>query len=459
MNDKEGIKITISKDEYNAYMTISEDFKGEINLTDLGPLLKESGIVLGIKRDMLATIVDRYKKGAIVADIIIAEGTQPSGGVAPAVEYMFEISTKPKENESGKIDYREISKVLNVKQGQVLAIKRKLKQPTNGTTVTGKRTAFPLYEDIAVMTGGHIEKTETDDFIYYKSAMDGALVFENNMLSICPILDIQEDVDFSVGNIHFKGDVKIGRDILPDFIVEAEGNISIWGSAIACKLKSTGDIDVRSGIVGKNKGDIYADGFISATFVENSTLKSKNDIYVKNGIIGSMVHCDGILKMENSRSRIVGSTIRAAKGIIAHNVGSRFDTSTILITGVIPDKETEYNKIKEHLDARLKEAKDIETRYGRAALENKTTPPTFSNKAREDFNRWDILKSEIQRIFQRLKQTEEEMYDYESVIKIKESLYPRVVLKIGKYSITTTSESTNVTIRYSKDDDRLIIGK
>jgi uncharacterized protein (DUF342 family) len=384
MNEKSNVKVNISSDEYRAYITITPDPNMKSRLTDLGPLLKQHGVVFGLKKDVMMIILQRYKIGDYIDNILVAEGIRPREGVKPTVEYKFKLSTQPKVDAAGRINYREISKILNIKKGQLLAVKGKLKQPVTGVTVTGKRTTFLQIEDIPLKIGENIEKDEQEDFIYYRAAVDGALKFENYTLSVLPTLEIKEDVDFNVGNVRFKGDVKVGRDVLPDFILEAEGKISIWGSAVACQLSARDGIEVRAGIVGKNKGEVDSGEDITAAFVENVKLKAEYDVIIKKGIIGSEVTCGGSLKMEMPRSRIVGSTIRAARGILSYNVGSRFDTFTRLITGIHPGKEKEYLKIKEHLDTQLREAKEIEKKYGRSVLENKNFSRTAPQQMKDD---------------------------------------------------------------------------
>jgi uncharacterized protein len=457
MNKKSNIKINISSDEYNAFMSIKPDQYVPLSLTELGPILKEHGVVQCIKKDALMTVVEKYKNGEPIDNFLIAEGIRPYAGIQPEVIYNFEISSKPKENESGKVDYREISKILNVEKGQLLAVKKKLKEPVDGMTVTGKQTPFPEFIDIEVNAGTNIEVENLEDVINYKAAVDGALRFENNTMAVYPTLEIQEDVDFNVGNIHYNGSVKIGRDVLPDFVVEATGSIKIWGSAIACTLKSNDDIEVRAGIVGKNKGLVESNGNLTATFVENSTLAIKGNIEIKNGIIGSDVQCDGSLTVSMPRSRIIGSSIKSAKWISVHNAGSRFDTSASFITGINPEKESVFLKTKEAMEQFIKEAHDIEAKHGRAALENKTLTHSFSMSARKDMAKWEKIKSNIQNLNATLKILEEKMYDYNAYIKVKETLFPRVKLKIGKHTITSHKEFYNVTVKYSKEAGQLVI--
>lgn len=459
MDDKSNVTVRISPDEYQAFISVSQDPGVPLNLTELGPLLRKHGVIYGLKREALMNIVDWYRNKVPIEDVLIAEGVKPIEGKPAEVDFKFEMSTKPKEDESGKIDYREISTIINVKKDQLLAVKKRMVKSVNGTTVTGKETKFAEIPDIPLWVGTNVNKEEKGELSYYSAAVDGALKYELNTLSVFPVLDVAEDVDFNVGNINFKGDVKIGRDVLPDFKVIAEGAISIWGSAIACQLNAGKSIEVRTGIVGKNKGEAVAGENIEANFVENAKLKAKSNILIKNGIIGSEVYCDGTLKVEAPRSRIVGSTLRAAKSIFARNAGSRFDTSTHLITGVDPEKEQEYFKIKQFLDTKINEAKEIEKKYGRQVLEKKQISSSAPQKTRDDLKKWELLRTEIATVIQRLKKSESEMYDYGAIIRIREVLYPRVRIQIGKYNLTTVKEHTNITVRYSPEEDRLVISK
>lgn len=455
MTNYKNITITISNDEYSASLSINPGDKELLTLIELGQAIKESGVIFGIKREILLSILDRFNKGDRIENELFAEGILPFEGTKADILYKFNVPSGTDSDEAHSA--YQFPSFITVQQQQVLAVKIKPKQPIDGTTVTGKHTHFEPIEDIPFAPGKNITKQEEENAIYYKSAIDGSLTYENDILSVSPILFIKEDVDASVGNIQFKGDVHIGRDVLPDFSVESGGKICIEGSADACKLKATESIEVQAGIIGKNKGDATSGDKIYSNFVENSKLIAKNDIIINNGIIGSDVRCGGKFIMLLSRSRIVGSTIRASKGIIAFNVGSQFDTSTHLITGINSIKEKEYNQIRDHLDMKIQEAKNLEARYSRAILERKAPPPAFSSKIKDDIIKWEILKREIQIIYDRMKQFEFEMYDKEAFIRINETLHPRVTLTIGKGTMVTSQEFQGITIRYSLEDEKFII--
>jgi len=451
-----GIVINIADNKLQASLSYTSE-KRDISLTELIGVIKEEGVISGIKREVLNVVIESIKNGKGLNKIIIAEGAKPFQGEKPSIDYKFTISNKPTVDESGRTNYRELSNIVNVKADQLLAVKRKLKPPINGITVTGERTNFPPIQDIPLIAETNIIKDEQENSIFYRAATDGALSFKNNVLSVFPEYKIDDDVDFSVGNIHFKGDVKIGRDILPDFVVSCEGKLLVYGSAIACSISAQLDIDIRGGIVGKNKGEAKSEKNIFATFVENANLYAGEDIVVKNGIIGSEVLCNGYLKIESRKARIVGSSVRAGKGIITYNAGSRFDTSTKIITGIDGDKEKEYFQIKELFNKRIGEAKEIEKRYGRSTLENKNFSSSISPHVKKEIKKWDILRDQIKQIHILLNEKEALMYDYSAIIRVKENLYPRVFLKIGKFEITTSKEYYNVTVKYSEELDRLEI--
>ncbi len=457
--DEQFFAIDIAPDEMSATISVYPGYPVEKELN--GRLLKifsrAKGIVSGIKEDVLDSVADAVKNGETPQNVIFAEGTTPFAGEKPKIDYNFEISTKPVVDEHGRVNYREICTIVNVSKGQILASKKQLKPAVNGVTVTGKVTQYPRVEDIPLSAGSNVHIEETDEAANYVASAEGVLKFENNTLAVFPALEVAEDVDFNIGNIRFKGDVKVKRDVLPDFIIEADGKITIWGSAVACKLQSGQDIDVHSGIIGKNKGEAVAQGNITCTFVENATLIAKGDILVKNGIIGSVVQCDGQLTVPMSKSRIVGSTIKANRGITLCNAGSRFDTSTSLTTGIYPEKEQLYSNIKETLEQKLDEAKLIEKRYGRSTLENRNFSQRPAPQVEVDIKRWEVLKEEIRKIYEEMKLIEDEMFDYNAKIVVKENLFPRVHLKIGRFEMTTSQEYYKATVQFDPDENRLIV--
>jgi hypothetical protein len=71
-------------------------------------------------------------------------------------------------------------------------VKRKLKKPRTGITVTGQKTVFPPIRDIPVPTADNIIKEEVEELTFYKAACDGALRVENQVMSVFPTLEVNK---------------------------------------------------------------------------------------------------------------------------------------------------------------------------------------------------------------------------------------------------------------------------
>lgn len=467
MENTFNFRVSIEPDELAAYLTIDPSIeKIELNVAKLKNILKGNRVLYGYRENMLESVVNDYLKGNLVEHVLVADGVKAISGKQAQIDFKFEFTFRPKETEEGKIDYREIGRIINVKKDQLLAIKKKLIPAITGVTVTGKLTELPEVRDVPLTAGKNVRKSMgreengqiiEDENVYFYAEAEGALKFENNTLAVHPSLTIDQDVDFNIGNIRFNGDVKIGRDILSGFLVSAEGKIYIWGSAIACTVIGTDDIEIKGGVMGKNKGEIKSDGSILTTFVENAKVSARNDILVKNGVIGSEITCGGTLKFNLRGARLVGSYVKAGKGIQAFTVGSRFDTTTRLITGIDFEKEAEYTQVKDVMEIKIEEMKKIEKRYGKNSLE-RNTPPQVGNvkQGAIDFEKWHLLRDELTEIQEMLKKAEDLMYDYSATVIIREVLFPNVFVQIGKYKFTSTREYKNITIKYSKEEGRLI---
>ncbi len=115
MSETKNVKISVAGDEMKAFISIHPDeSKKTISIDFLIGLLKDYGVVFGIKKEVLAILSAKYNHGHIIENILVAEGIAPFAGVEPAVQYKFERSHTPKVDESGKTDYREIDKFLNI---------------------------------------------------------------------------------------------------------------------------------------------------------------------------------------------------------------------------------------------------------------------------------------------------------------------------------------------------------
>ncbi|MFZ3172876.1 MAG: FapA family protein [Carboxydocellales bacterium] len=71
----------------------------------------------------------------------------------------------------------------------------------------------------------------------------------NNIFRVIPVHTVHGDVDISIGNFKFKGDIHILGSVLDGFRVEAGGNIKVYGSVIHAELLAGGSVEVGKNII------------------------------------------------------------------------------------------------------------------------------------------------------------------------------------------------------------------
>nr|MBC8277584.1 DUF342 domain-containing protein [FCB group bacterium] len=121
----------LNTDELNltAALTITVDEETDgVPLTKVFEYIHSQNIVYGLNR---RTVIKMVEDKNWNQKVIIAEGKKPIDGIDGSVELFFDPESikKPKLNEDGSLDFKELSLTLNVTAGQELA---KLIPPTEG---------------------------------------------------------------------------------------------------------------------------------------------------------------------------------------------------------------------------------------------------------------------------------------------------------------------------------------
>ncbi len=446
------VMVSFSEDEMEGYVTIvpyNEDSRGFIETEqELIRELKREGIVYGILEDKVKEAMDLYNSGKSVKNFLVAVGKPVEHGTNGKIELKVDLSMQPKI-EGNKIDYKEIDKFKIVEKGELIAVKIKAKKGKRGITVTGLGKEPKEGETALLFPGKNVKTEEDEDKVYFYAEETGYVVYQKDRIAVFPVLNITGDVDFSVGNIHYNGDVKIMGDVLPDFLVEATGKIVIYGTAISCTIKSDSDVVIRGGVSGKDKGKIIAKGDVDIGYIERGFISADGDVYVKGGVLDSKIVCGGTFYGELKSVKVMESEIKASKGINVFVAGSPYNKKLVLITGVDVLKEKELEKFNEEFNSYIKEFGDLKRKYGEENLEKKNMSIFQSSihtkrDVEKDFNRYYELKEIISEKYGELKKLESSIYDINATIKVKGTIYPGVKIKIGEYELIVPKQMHNV---------------
>ena len=351
------VEINVSKDKMTAIMVLYPPDGGkEVSLEDVMAIIAEKGIVVGVKETEIKKAVSNniFKK-----EIVIAEGRKPIDGENAELKLKFETvqSTAPKLLEDGRVDYRDIDSIINVKEGQVLA---EIAPPTEGEpgyTVTGELIEAKKGKDIVKPIGKNVEYIEEERKIISK--IDGKAEYRKGKIDVVNLLDIKGDLDMSVGNIDFSGDVLIRGNVIMGFKLIASGSVEVFGVVEGAEIEAEGDVVLRQGIQGMGKGQIRCKGNLVAKFIENANIEVSG--YIKaDSIIHSNIKCEDRLFVSGRKGLIVGGRIRVCNHIVAKTLGSPTGTITHIDLGVLPEVRTNYERLKEEIKQLTIDKEEIE---------------------------------------------------------------------------------------------------
>ena len=273
--------------------------------------------------------------------ILTARGTAPVNGSDGRVVDIFPRTQERKltVDEHNRVDYANLDFIHNVEKGAVIC---RIIPPTTGNpgrTVQDQEIPAKDGKPAIAPKGRNTELSE--DGLALVATITGHVEFSGRSFQVRPVLDIPGNVDFSVGNINFLGDVCVHGDVCSGFTVRAMGNITVNGVVESCTLEAGQDLIVARGVQGDNQAVIRAQGTVFAKYLENTCVYAKMGLEAEC-IINCDVYCGGRVTVRSGHRKIIGGKVHAAHEISAGIVGSRVGNRTDIILGGQPCEEFDY---------------------------------------------------------------------------------------------------------------------
>lgn len=338
--------VKVAKDKMKAYIAISKPIGGkEITIDAIHEALKQSDVRFNIKDDSIEKAVSQkiYDK-----EILVAEGIEPQPGKDAELVYHFDTSTEKSISidKDGKIDYHELFLIKNVKAGEKLVtlIPHTLGIP--GKNVCDEDVPGKDGKKLALPRGKNVVTSE--DGLEMVASVDGEVKIIDGKVNVFSVYEVKNNVDNSTGNIRFNGKVVVMGNVLTGFLIEAEGDVEVYGVVEGAQIKSKGNIILHRGIQGMNRGELYCEGDLVAKFIENSKIDVKGNIQ-SDAIMHSQITCGKKLEATGKKGLLVGGTFKVGEEIKAKVVGSPMATITELEVGVNPDMRNKFEELKNDL--------------------------------------------------------------------------------------------------------------
>ena len=436
------ISYSISDDKMRAYVTVTKPNKGgrEMDLQDVKEIMENSGITFGFQEE---NVVKCLEEGTFNIPILAAEGRAPVNGQNAKIEYLVNVNKKviPKYiGEDQSIDYKDLSIVENVEQGQKLARKIPATDGEVGRTVLGVKIETKSGKDIDIkeILGDNVEMS--DDGEYIVASINGQVVLRGKSLNVEPIFEVSGDVGPETGNINFIGSVVVKGSVSDNYSIKAEGNIDVHGTVGKCDLEAKGDIMVKLGIQGNENSYVKAGGDVIAKFIQFSNVQAGNNVVVTEAILNSNIDADNRIILIGKRASASGGRLRALTEVNGKVLGSQAGAVTLIETGISPAKRRaidDLDKEKEELDSSIEETeRNIKSLEQAAKLkklddEKKDQLQSYKDQLAQSNSRREEVVLEREALTQDI-----EVEKVESTVSAGKEMLPGVKLVIGSAEFT-----------------------
>ncbi len=287
--------------------------------------LKKKGIVAGIDEFDIRDMLDNH---VYEQPVCIARAIPAKRGINGVVEFKYEKKrvVQPKCDEFGNADFRELGTIVKIRKGDIIA---EIIPPTPGEpgmNIFGEeippeagKAARPVVGKNSVISA---------DGKYIIAACDGHITYGVGCFNVEDTVTVFSDLDISVGNIDFFGDVHVKGNVMEGFSIKAGKNVRIDGSVFSSEITAGGNVTVVSGIINST---VKCEGNVSAGFCQTANINAKGSVESKEFAFCE-VFCYGELKAKGNGS-IVGGKITAMRDITAGTIGSEKYTQTLINIG------------------------------------------------------------------------------------------------------------------------------
>lgn len=459
---EEGLQVTISDDKMNAFLVFKRvESDPKFTARDLEQYLASQGVKSGLQSDAIYLISQR-PQDFYFSQNVVAVGKPPAPGKDGYIKQMFgeeeEESRSPVEREDGSVDYKQVTKLANVKAGQLIAERVPAEPGVPGKTVTGEEIPPKDGKEVHFKIGKNVVVNPEKIAMY--AAIDGLVTkTDKDKLNVFPVYEVNGDVDYNIGNIDFIGTVVVRGNILTGFRVKASGDIRVTGGIEGAEVESDGSIEVTGGIIGSNKGFVKAGRNVRCSFVQEGNVIAGEDVLVTQSIMHSNVRAGKSVKCLGAKGLIVGGTIQAGERVTARMIGNSMSTATVIEVGVRPELRQELGELRatmrqqsENLDKTAKALSMLDQMAAAGQLSGDKLALRVKLTATKRQTTEDLQQAK-----ERVLEIEKTLEDATTArVDAVHTLWGGTKIVIGRYTRFVKDASQRVTFRFSDGDIAMV---
>lgn len=451
----ESVEVDVSMDQMKAFARFYPNSEKGSLLTkeSIESELRRQKIRFGIKEEE----IDRFLQNReYCKTYVIAEGKPPRFGHDATIEYFFNtnISLKPKTNEDGSVDFRNLDIISSVKAGDLLARLTPLDPGDPGMDVYGGKVNPPQVKNRRLAYGRNIRISEDQTEIF--TEVTGHASLTGGSVFVSDVYEVPADVDNSTGNIDYPGNVHIKGNVKSGFSVKASGDVIVDGVVEGADISAGGLIVVRLGVHGMSKAKLVAGTNVICKFIENAAVTSMGGYVAADTVIHSRVEAHEEIRVSGKKGNITGGSVHAGMLIDVNYLGTAMGAATEVEVGVSPAFLKESDELKAEADSVNRELEKI-----RPILLTFTQKMQSGEALDEKKQQYvQILAKQYRSLQERQAELSEKLAGQEAFFReagqakviVRRTAFPGVTIKIGSASTTLRSKRDFCQYQYERGD-------
>ncbi|MBF0499975.1 MAG: DUF342 domain-containing protein [Candidatus Riflebacteria bacterium] len=400
--------VTLNQDKTEAYLSV-EAYPEELDPFEFLDQIKK-GICSVVTEGLVSKFWDVeldecIRRRKIFFERKIAQATPATPGIHAVVEYKIPRPTKEfLIRPDGTCDFKNRDLFKSALEGETILIRTPPVEGIPGKDVFGASIPPAPARDFRIVILKNASSSIEEGREIIRATCAGQTVIEDRgssiVVKVVSVLVVPQDVDYSTGNINFKGSVEIKGSVLSGFSVVATGNIIVNGLIEPeAKVTSGGDILVKKGIRGTGRSndtsEVKSFGNVQALYAENARITAEGDMLFRS-VMNCRLCANGSLFVERA---LVGGTVTVLGSVEAGEIGNVVSARTLIHCGVSHTTINRINLIAVVLTDMRKKLAEVEKNLvfvtRRNQSENAVTREKIISALKK---RFDSLREQIQKL-------------------------------------------------------------
>lgn len=368
----------------------------------------------------------------------IAKGTPAIDGIDGKIEQKYEEANKkakPKILKSGNADFKELGLIKCVDKNQILFKVTPYITEKHGLDVYGDKIEAREANELPVELLENVKYDRKDQTI--KANISGFPLFDGEKINVSNTVEIEQDIDLSIGNIDVPCNLTIHGSVKEGFSIKAQGDIVITNCIENATVECSGNLTIKGNVNNHYKGSVFCNQDFHGKSLNHAKLIINGNCKIDKESMFSDIYCQGNIECKGV---LIGGKVTSQKGdITIYELGSKMEAAKTEIK-IYPTDEL-FEKINEYTNIVINAQKEYEkAETEKQEIEDYLCQPGITAKEFSEFEKifeefvkkQKILSNKIIVDKKSLQSAKDELKKINpGTLNIKKIIYPGVKIKIA----------------------------